>query len=178
MTAPSTASQAGTTLAVMRVDDSGVIRGLDQAKGHEYLLVRLPFDEKTMQNLEAEVRRFGQRAEDEAASLARRFDLDQQKARDLVRGAAEFMEKVVATGRDAAAIPEIARESMEERAALTDVARAAQQGAADWTPRSEPPEAAREGSRIRDVDSVWEKRRGEDVSDRIRKNWETGAGGP
>lgn len=125
-------------IARRRVDATGAITGLDAARDREVFVVRLP-------DLD-EVQR---KAEDEAERMARDLDLDPVKARNLVHDAAEAArkgaERMAATWDRLTAGDAVARESAEEKEALSDVAVAARRGGADWTPSGEGAGSGRHG---------------------------------
>ncbi|HEV8361296.1 MAG TPA: hypothetical protein VGR28_12665 [Candidatus Thermoplasmatota archaeon] len=164
MTAPTSSASAG-LVRVARVDGDGRIPGLGDQPGEAYLLVKWPsidapgFDDlrRAGEELAVGVADWAQAsrtlAEERAAKLARELDLDPEEARKTVRAATAWVDELLQAVQGA--VGGATRESADERRALGQVALAASEGASDWTPRPEPPEAAAPGSRVASVDAVW-----------------------
>ena len=128
MTEPSDSSY----VAVKRVDPTGRIDGLVHHAGKEVLVVRLPYLEK--ERMDAWVRDM----EEEAARVAKRLDLDPERARGFVRnvaqGASDAGRATMEAVNKLTTSAVVRREAMEEQQAVQDVALAARRGGADWEP--------------------------------------------
>ncbi|MCA1812442.1 MAG: hypothetical protein LC624_00650 [Halobacteriales archaeon] len=92
---------AGAVAGLHRVDDTGTIRGLEAHRGEELLLVRVPAGLDDVQRWAQQwANELAQRAaakrpdlEEQAAKVARQWNLDEAKARELVRRAVQGVEE-------------------------------------------------------------------------------------